>query len=98
MTALTNNIQIPLEQIKQFCHRWHITEFALFGSVLRDDFRPDSDVDVLVTFDPQFKRSLAATLQMRQELEALFDRQVDFIVKAAIQRSEKPSNGSRYFV
>lgn len=88
MTALTNNIQIPLEQIQQFCHRWHITEFALFGSVLRDDFRPDSDIDVLVTFDPQFQRSLAATLQMRQELETLFDRQVDFIVKAAIQRSE----------
>ncbi|HEY9657366.1 MAG TPA: nucleotidyltransferase domain-containing protein, partial [Allocoleopsis sp.] len=43
------NIELPLEQIQDFCDRWHITEFALFGSVLRDDFRADSDIDVLVT-------------------------------------------------
>ncbi len=88
MTALTSNIKLPLEQIQQFCRRWHITEFAFFGSVLRDDFRPDSDIDVLVTFDPQFNRGLAETLQMRQELQTLFGRPVDLIVKAAIERSE----------
>ncbi len=88
MTALTSNIKLPLEQIQQFCRRWHMTEFALFGSVLRDDFRPDSDIDVLVTFDPQFNRGLAETLQMRQELQTLFGRPVDLIVKAAIERSE----------
>ena len=88
MSAITSNIDLPLEEIKQFCHRWHITEFALFGSVLREDFRPDSDIDVLVTFDSQFQRGLAETLQMRQELETLFNREVDLIVKAAIERSE----------
>jgi predicted nucleotidyltransferase len=42
-------MELPIAQIKEFCQRWQITEFALFGSVLRDDFRPDSDIDVLVT-------------------------------------------------
>ncbi len=68
--------------------RWQITEFALFGSVLRDDFRPDSDIDVLVTFSPTAQRGLTETLQMRDELQTLFGRKVDFIVKAAIERSE----------
>ena len=45
-------IPVPVPAITDFCRRWMITEFALFGSVLRDDFRPDSDVDVLVTFAP----------------------------------------------
>lgn len=88
MAEITRNIELPLEQIQQFCHRWHITEFSLFGSVLCDDFRPDSDIDVLVTFDPKFRRGLSETLQMRQELRTLFGRPVDLIVKAAIERSE----------
>jgi hypothetical protein len=82
------NIDLPIEQIKEFCDRWQIIEFALFGSVLRNDFCPDSDIDVLVTFAPNAKRGLSETLQMRDELQTLFDRKVDFIVKAAIERSE----------
>ena len=78
----------PIEKIEEFCNRWQIIEFALFGSVLRDDFRPDSDIDVLVTFDPDFQRSFTDTIQMREELESLFGRKVDFIVKSAIARSE----------
>ena len=46
------SVDIPKDKIEEFCQRWKITEFALFGSVLRDDFRPDSDIDVLVTFEP----------------------------------------------
>ena len=56
----TLNISLPQEQITTFCHRWHITELALFGSVLRDDFHPNSDIDVLVTFAPDAKRGLLA--------------------------------------
>jgi predicted nucleotidyltransferase len=41
-------IELPIEKIAEFCHKWQVTEFALFGSVLRDDFRPDSDIDVMV--------------------------------------------------
>lgn len=80
--------ELPMEQIKAFCDRWQITEFALFGSVLRDDFRPDSDIDVLVTFAPEAKRGLSETLQMKDELQTIFGRNVDFIVKTAIERSE----------
>jgi uncharacterized protein len=81
-------ISLPMEKITEFCDRWQITEFALFGSVLRDDFRDDSDIDVLVTFAPNAQRGLTETLQMRDELQAIFDRDVDLIVKAAIERSE----------
>ncbi|NJR40510.1 MAG: nucleotidyltransferase family protein [Leptolyngbyaceae cyanobacterium CSU_1_4] len=77
-----------MEKIAEFCDRWQVTEFALFGSVLRDDFRPDSDIDVLITFSPTAKRGLTETLQMRDELQAIFERKVDLIVKAAIERSE----------
>jgi uncharacterized protein len=81
-------IDLPMEKIAAFCDRWQVSEFALFGSVLRDDFRPDSDIDILVTFSPIAKRGLAETLQMRDELQAIFNRKVDLIVKAAIERSE----------
>ncbi len=82
------NIDISKEAIAHFCQHWHITEFALFGSVLRDDFRSDSDIDVLVTFAPDAKRGLSETLQMKEELQEIFGRKVDFIVKAAIERNE----------
>lgn len=81
-------IELPIQQIQEFCQKWQVTEFALFGSVLRDDFRPDSDIDILVTFSPTAKRGLAETLQMRDELQVIFNRKVDLIVKAAIERSE----------
>lgn len=87
-TDQMNKIELPVAKIVEFCDRWHITEFALFGSILRDDFRPDSDVDVLVTFAPDTQRGLSETLQMKDELQSIFGRKVDFIVKAAIERSE----------
>jgi hypothetical protein len=55
---LQERVSVPTEKIEAFCRKWRIVEFALFGSVLRDDFRPDSDVDVLVTFDPSAPWSL----------------------------------------
>jgi predicted nucleotidyltransferase len=84
---LVKNIEIPKEQIVDFCQRWKITEFALFGSVLRDDFRPDSDIDVLATFEPDFQLTLLKLMQMEEELEAIFERQVDFVSKGAIEQS-----------
>jgi predicted nucleotidyltransferase len=76
-----------IECIAELCDRWQITEFALFGSVLRDDFRPDSNIDVLVSFAPTAQWGLTETLQIRDELEAPFGRPVDLLVKAAIERS-----------
>ena len=83
-----SNIELPIEKIQEFCDRWQISEFAVFGSVLRNDFRSDSDIDVLVTFAPDAKRGLTETLQMKEELQNILGRKVDFIVKAAIERSE----------
>ena len=77
-----------MEQIKGFCQKWQVTELALFGSVLREDFRSDSDIDILITFSPTAKRGLTETLQMRDELQAIFNRKVDLIVKASLKRSD----------
>lgn len=73
------------EAIAQFCKTRKITEFSLFGSVLRDNFRPDgekpSDIDVLVVFDPASTWNLFDVMEMERELEALFRRKVDFTFK-----------------
>ena len=81
------NQRIPAtsQQIAEFCDRWQITEFALFGSVLRDDFRPDSDIDVLVTFSSESRWSLFDWVDMKDELESLFQRQVDITDKEGLK-------------
>lgn len=78
-------IPIPTEQIQGFSRKWKIREFSLFGSVLRDDFRPDSDVDVLVSFHPNAGWSLWDLFDMQDELAALFGRPVDLIEKEALR-------------
>jgi len=75
------------EQIAALCQRWQITELALFGSILRHDFRPDSDIDLLVTFAPTAHWGLLAHVRMERELSQMLDRPVDLIEKAAIQES-----------
>jgi predicted nucleotidyltransferase len=83
---LTARIDIPMDKIRDFCRRWKITELALFGSVLRDDFRPDSDVDVLVSFEADDPWSYGHDwFTMIAELEALFGRPVDFVEKELLQ-------------
>jgi hypothetical protein len=84
---IVKNIEIPKCKIADFCQRWKITEFGLFGSVLRDDFRPDSDVDVLVTFDPDAHRTLFDMVDMQDELEAIFGRKVDLLSKRGVECS-----------
>lgn len=84
----TPNISLPQEQLIEFCQRWHIHELALFGSVLRDDFRSDSDIDILITFAPEAKRGAFALAQMQEELETIFGRSVDLVSKRAIERSQ----------
>jgi predicted nucleotidyltransferase len=73
-----------MNQIAAFCQRWHVTEFALFGSVLRDDFGPDSDIDVLVEFASEADL-LADREEMRDELQALFGRPVDVVYRWVIE-------------
>jgi predicted nucleotidyltransferase len=80
-------LPLPEQKISSFCQRWQITEFALFGSILRSDFRPDSDIDILVAFAPTANWSLLDHAKMEQELEAMLGRKVDLISKRAIERS-----------
>jgi uncharacterized protein len=61
--------RIPRKKISEFCRRWGVVEFSLFGSALRADFRPDSDVDVLVTFSKEAEISLFDLVQMKLDLE-----------------------------
>ena len=71
------NISIPTEKIAQFCQHHHIQKLSFFGSVLRDDFFPESDVDILVEFNPKHTPGLIRLLAMEQELADIFQRKVD---------------------
>src|ERR1051326_3568476 len=79
--------RIPRAKLAEFCKRWNISEFALFGSVLRADFRPDSDVDVLVSFAPQARITLFDMARMQSELKAIFGRNVDLVSKRGLENS-----------
>ncbi len=80
-------LNLPMEDIAMFCHQWRVTEFALFGSVLRDDFRPDSDIDVMVQFHPHAHPTFGTLEQMEAELQTLFHRDVDLITRQGIEAS-----------
>jgi predicted nucleotidyltransferase len=73
------SIQIPRKQLVELCRRYHVRRLALFGSVLRNDFRPDSDVDVLVLFEPDAQIGFMALGHMKRELSVLFRRPVDLV-------------------
>jgi len=77
--------RIPRKRIAEFCQRWSITEFSLFGSALRADFRPDSDVDVLVSIDSKAHIGLFEIAEMKIELEKMFKRPVDFVEKEGLR-------------
>ncbi len=77
-------------QIADYCARWKINEFALFGSVLRDNFGPDSDIDVLIEFDPSARWTLFDHVEMQDELKHLLGREVDLVTKRAVERSRNP--------
>ena len=78
-------IQIDKEKIAAFCLKWEIREFALFGSVLRDDFGPDSDVDVLVSFSEEADWSLYDWVNMIDDLKSLFGHEVDLVEKGTLR-------------
>ncbi|MBN2092244.1 nucleotidyltransferase family protein [candidate division KSB1 bacterium] len=71
--------------IEAFCQRWKIQEFSFFGSILRDDFQPQSDIDVLVSFSPDAKWSLFDIIDMKDELQQILGRNVDIVEKDAVR-------------
>ena len=87
---ITPNLDIPEDRLADFCRKWKIVEMSLFGSVLRDDFGPGSDVDVLVTFAPDAEVSSFDVLDLRDELAALFERRVDVLTRRAVEQNHNP--------
>ncbi|MGV8058219.1 MAG: nucleotidyltransferase family protein [Smithellaceae bacterium] len=78
-------IDIPMEKIRAFCKKWKVVEFALFGSVLHDDFRLDSDIDVMLSFAENSAWSLYDLVDMKDELQTILGREVDLVGKEAIR-------------
>ena len=85
--ASSPRIAIPSDQVATFCRRWQVAELALFGSAVRDDFGPQSDVDVLVSFDPGSRHTLFDMVQMQDELSRVFGRNVDLVTRPAVEGS-----------
>ena len=82
---MPSRIDIPREKIEDFCRRWKIKEMAIFGSVLREDFGPESDVDYLVTFFEQARWSLFDWVEMIEELKKITGREIDLVDRESIR-------------
>lgn len=80
-------INLPMEKIQAFCQQWQVIEFTLFGSVLRDDLRPDSDIDVMVQFAPEACPTFSTLDRMEAELQEMFQREVDLVTRQGIETS-----------
>lgn len=86
----TTRLVIPEREIKAFCERWHIIKLEIFGSAARDDFNETSDIDLLVEFDSSYHRTLSDQIKIQTEIEEIFRRSVDLIVRKTIQNSPNP--------
>jgi len=84
---MSPRIPIDPQRIAAFCRKWRIAKLELFGSVLREDFRADSDVDVLVTYEPGTERSLLEAVEIESELSLLLGRSVDLVPRRAVEES-----------
>ncbi|MFH1744049.1 MAG: nucleotidyltransferase family protein [bacterium] len=79
------NVQLDRESLAEFCRKWRIRELSIFGSALRDDFGPESDLDFLVSFEPGTGFDLFDLVDMKNELEARYGRPVDLVEKEALR-------------
>jgi predicted nucleotidyltransferase len=84
---MLDRLPVDKQALQQFCKRWKITELGLFGSVLRDDFHQDSDIDVLVTFAPDAHWTLMDHVVIQDELSHLLGRKVDLVSRRGIEQS-----------
>ncbi len=85
--SVASAVELHRHELVAFCQRWKIRELAAFGSVLREDFRADSDVDLLVTFHPDANWGLLEQATMESELAGILGRNVDLVSRRAIERS-----------
>src|SRR4051812_1383069 len=90
MSGITTAIEIDRDAISRFCEKWYIRELSLFGSVLRpEDFRDDSDVDVMIAFGDDAPWTLFDFVEMQDELTELFGRRVDLLSKRALKNRHR---------
>jgi predicted nucleotidyltransferase len=82
---LATDLNVPYHKIVAFCRRNRIRRLSVFGSAVRDDFRPDSDLDLLVEFEPDAPVGFLALSRMRRELSTLFGRQVDLVPRSGLK-------------
>ena len=87
-SQLEERLGISIEKIAQFCQRWNITELALFGSVLSDQFHANSDIDILIRIKPNARQGLLTLAKIKHELEASIGREVDIALKESLENSE----------
>src|SRR5258706_15880014 len=83
-----HGINLDSEPIRDFCRKWKITELSVFGSIVRDDFRPDSDIDFLVSWEEGVGWDLFDHMDMQDQLAAIMGRKVDLVSKSAIEESQ----------
>lgn len=80
-----SKISIPNKSLRRFCMQYRVRRLALFGSVLKDDFGPESDIDILVVFEPDARVSFLTLGRMQRELSTLFNRQVDLVPQEGLK-------------
>ncbi len=81
-------IDLRSEAFQEFCRKWKVTELSVFGSILREDFRPDSDVDFLADFDEDADCDLFDHMDMEDELAGIVGRSVDLLTKYSVETSQ----------
>ncbi len=81
------DLEASREEITTFCERWQVTQLAVFGSALRKDFGPESDIDLLVSFEESARHTLFDMVRMEEELKAIFGREVDLVERAGVEQS-----------
>ncbi|NJN01874.1 MAG: DNA polymerase subunit beta [Leptolyngbyaceae cyanobacterium RM1_1_2] len=86
--TIQSRLGLSSQEVATFCQQWGMIKMALFGSILRDDFRADSDIDLLITFAPNARQGLLTLAKIKHELESRLQRPVDLIPEASIQMSD----------
>ncbi len=88
---------LPMDELAAFCEKWRIVKLSVFGSILRDDFRPDSDVDFLAEFEEGAKRDFRKEFDMEEELESIVGRRVDILDARLVRGSSNPYRRQEIF-
>jgi uncharacterized protein len=88
--TLVSGIELPIDRISDICRRYGVKELSVFGSAARGDMQPDSDIDILVDFEPGARIGLVRFASLSEELQSLLGRRVDLVTKAGLKPRVRP--------